>query len=68
MMREITMTLPAIIHTQAYRKAFDLYLCKGVPIELSLKAALQEHPTTHYIWRTKKGGELAPFSITTRLK
>lgn len=47
------MTLPAIIHTQAYRKAFDLYLRKGVPIELSLKAALQEHPTTHYIWRTR---------------
>lgn len=47
------MTLPAIIHMQAYRKAFDLYLRKGVPIELSLKAALLEHPTTHYIWRTR---------------
>ncbi|MEQ1890367.1 MAG: phage minor head protein [Alphaproteobacteria bacterium] len=41
-----------IIHTQAYRRAFDLYLRKGIPIELSLKAAA-EHPTTHYIWRTR---------------
>ena len=47
------MTLPTIIHTQAYRKAFNLYLRRGSPIELSLKAALQEHPTTHYIWRTR---------------
>lgn len=47
------MTLPAIIHAQAYRKAFNLYLRRGIPIELSLKAALLEHPTTHYIWRTR---------------
>ncbi|MDO9459579.1 MAG: phage minor head protein [Alphaproteobacteria bacterium] len=47
------MPLPDIIHTPAYRQAFNLYLRKGVPIELSLKAAAQEHPTTHYIWRTR---------------
>jgi SPP1 gp7 family putative phage head morphogenesis protein len=47
------MTQPEIIHTQAYRKAFDLYLRRGTPIELSLKAVAQEHPTTHYIWRTR---------------
>jgi len=47
------MSLPDIIHTPAYKKAFNLYLRKGVPIELSLKAAAQEHPTTHYIWRTR---------------
>lgn len=48
------MPLPDIIHTPAYKKAFNLYLRKGVPIELSLKAAAaQEQPTTHYIWRTR---------------
>lgn len=48
------MPLPDIIQTPAYRNAFQLYLRKGVPIELSLKAAAaQEHPTTHYIWRTR---------------
>ncbi len=29
------------------------YLRRGTPIEWSLKAAAQEHPTTHYIWRTR---------------
>lgn len=48
------MPLPDIIHTPAYKKAFNLYLRKGVPIEWSMKAAaMQEHPTTHYIWRTR---------------
>ncbi len=47
------MSLPDIIQTPAYRKAFALYLRKGVPIELSLKAAAKEHATTHYIWRTR---------------
>lgn len=48
------MPLPDITHTPAYRNAFQLYLRKGVPIELSMKAAAaQEHPTTHYIWRTR---------------
>lgn len=48
------MPLPDVIQTPAYRKAFELYLRKGVPIELSLKAAVaQEHSTTHYVWRTR---------------
>lgn len=42
-----------IAGTPAYKKAFNLYLRKGIPIELSLKAAAQEHATTHYIWRTR---------------
>lgn len=41
-----------IIETPAYRKAFIQYLRKGTPIEVSLKAAENERPTTHYIWRT----------------
>jgi len=36
--------LPDIVHTPAYKQAFNLYLRKGVSIELSLRAA-QEHPT-----------------------
>lgn len=53
------MPLPDIIHAPAYKKAFNLYLRKGVPIELSLKAAaVQEHPTTHYIWRTRGGDKV----------
>lgn len=50
------MSLPAVIHTSAYAKAFNLYMRKGVPIDLSLKAAAQEHPTTQYIWRTRGDG------------
>lgn len=42
-----------IIETPAYRKAFIQYLRKGTAIEISLKAAAGEHPTTHYIWRTQ---------------
>jgi SPP1 gp7 family putative phage head morphogenesis protein len=42
-----------ITHTLAYKKAFNEYMRHGTPIELSLKAAAQEHPTTHYIWRTR---------------
>ncbi len=52
------MSLPAIIHTPAYARAFNLYLRKGTPIELSLKAAAQEHPTTQYIWRTRGDGKV----------
>lgn len=52
------MSLPAIIHTPEYARAFNLYLRKGVPIELSLKAAAQEHPTTQYIWRTRGDGKV----------
>lgn len=53
-----------ISRTPAYKKAFNEYLRRGTPIEwslnqaaqrgeLSLKAALPERPTTHYIWRTR---------------
>lgn len=52
------MSLPAIIHSPEYARAFNLYLCKGTPIELSLKAAVQEHPTTQYIWRTRGDGKV----------
>ena len=41
-----------IIETPAYRKAFIQYLRKGTAIEVSPKAAENERPTTHYIWRT----------------
>lgn len=41
-----------IIKTPAYRKAFTQYLRKGTAIEISLKAAANERPTTHYVWRT----------------
>ncbi len=40
------------IETPAYRKAFIQHLRKGTAIEISLKAAKDEKPTTHYIWRT----------------
>jgi len=53
------MPLPASIPTQAYRKAFDLYLRRGIPIELPLKAALQEHPTAHFYFGGGKAVELA---------
>jgi len=39
------MAYPDIVHTQAYKQAFNLYLRKGVSIELSLRAAAQKHPT-----------------------
>lgn len=52
------MLYPDIVYTPAYKKAFNLYLRRGIPIELSLKAALQEHPTTHYIWRTRGDGKV----------
>lgn len=58
-----------ITHTLAYKKAFDAYLRRGTPIEWSLKAmaqqdelsrkaAAQDHPTTHYIWRTRGDGRV----------
>lgn len=34
-----------------YKKAFEDYIRKGIPIDLSLK---QSHPTTHYIWHTRQ--------------
>jgi SPP1 gp7 family putative phage head morphogenesis protein len=43
------------IEKHIYRKAFNLYLRKGIAIERTLHELLrkQEHPTTHYIWRTR---------------
>ncbi len=41
-----------ILETPAYRKAFIQYLRKGTAINIALKAAVSEHPTTHYVWRT----------------
>lgn len=38
-----------------YKKAFEAYLRKGTPIELSIK---QARPTTHYIWRTRNDGKV----------
>ena len=38
-----------IIRTPAYRRAFNEYLWRGTPIEMSLKA--ERARTTHYIWR-----------------
>lgn len=48
------------IHEPAYRKAFELYLRRGIPIGLSLKAIAAENPTTHYIWRTRGDGKVRP--------
>lgn len=43
----------------AYRKAFDAYLRRGIPIEVSLKSAEQQkRTTTHYIWRTRQDGKV----------
>ncbi len=38
-----------------YRRAFEAYIRKGVPIGLDLK---QARPTTHYIWRTRGDGKV----------
>ena len=38
-----------------YKKAFEAYLRKGTPIELSIK---QARSTTHYIWRTRNDGKV----------
>ena len=47
-----------ITETSAYRKAFAEFMRRGTPIELSLKAAAQDHPSTHYIWRTRGDGKV----------
>ncbi len=47
--------------SSAYRKAFEAYLRYGTPIDLAVKAAATEnHPTTHYIWRTQRDGRVRP--------
>lgn len=38
-----------------YKKAFEAYVRKGTPIELSIK---QARPTTHYVWRTRNDGKV----------
>jgi hypothetical protein len=38
-----------------YKKAFQAYLRKGTPIELSIK---QARPTPNYIWRTRNDGKV----------
>ncbi len=38
-----------------YRKAFQAYIRKGIPIERSLK---QGRLTTHYVWRTRSDGKV----------
>lgn len=56
-----------MIATPAYKKAFNDYLRRGVPVEWSMKAAAArgelflkaaEHPTTHYVWRTRGDGRV----------
>lgn len=44
--------------TPAYRKAFNAYLRRGIPLHLSLKAVEDEHPTAQYIWRTQGDGKV----------
>jgi hypothetical protein len=40
-------------HSPLYKKAFEQYLRRGTPIDISIKAlTAQERPTSHYIWRT----------------
>lgn len=46
-----------LIDRNSYGKAFANYLRKGTPIARSLK---QDHPTTHYIWRTAGDGKVRP--------
>lgn len=46
-----------LIDRNQYRKAFESYLRNGTPIRRSLK---ENHPTTHYIWRTKGDGKVRP--------
>lgn len=48
------------IDTPAYRQAFIYYLRKGIPLDVSLKAIRQAHPTTYYIWRTSGDNKVRP--------
>ncbi|MCD6035209.1 MAG: hypothetical protein K0R63_950 [Rickettsiales bacterium] len=41
------------IDSPSYRKAFELYLRRGVPMHRSLKA---EARTGQYVWRTQEDG------------
>lgn len=50
-----------------YQKAFEQYLRRGTPIEISLKMLMtkaaetrENHTTTHYIWRTAGDSKVRP--------
>ena len=48
-------------NTQAYRQAFENYIRHGEPIRLfEAKAAGEDRPTTHYIWRTQGDNKVRP--------
>lgn len=49
-----------LLKTPAYRRAFEAYLRRGIPLHLSLKAVEDEHPTAQYIWRTQGDGKVRP--------
>jgi SPP1 gp7 family putative phage head morphogenesis protein len=48
------------ITSNAYRKAFENYLRKGISIELQLKAAADARPTPSYVWRTREDEKVRP--------
>ncbi len=48
------------ITSDAYRRAFENYLRKGISIELQLKAAADAHPTSNYVWRTREDEKVRP--------
>lgn len=53
------------ITSYEYRRAFDTYMRKGIPVEqtlldFELKAKEDENPTTHYIWRTRGDQNVRP--------
>ena len=45
------------ISSLEYKRAFEQYLRKGIPINLTLK---QAKTTTHYIWRTRRDRRVRP--------
>jgi hypothetical protein len=48
-------------NSPTYRKAFIDYLRYGIPpIDLEHKTDTNEHPTTHYIWRTRGDDKVRP--------
>lgn len=48
------------ITSNAYRRAFENYLRKGISIELQLKAVAAAHPTPSYVWRTREDEKVRP--------
>ncbi len=50
-----------IFRTPQYKRAFEIYIRRGLPIELTLKAETSaSHTTTHYIWRTANDDKVRP--------